>query len=36
MSRIGGKAIALPKDVKVQIGEQSLTVQGPKGKLINT
>ena len=33
MSRIGGKAIALPKEVKVQIGEQQLTVQGPKGKL---
>jgi large subunit ribosomal protein L6 len=33
MSRIGGRAIALPKEVKVQIGEQQLTVQGPKGKL---
>ena len=33
MSRIGGKAIALPKEVKVQIGVQQLTVQGPKGKL---
>jgi large subunit ribosomal protein L6 len=34
MSRIGGKAIALPKEVKVQIAEQQLTVQGPKGKLV--
>lgn len=33
MSRVGGRAIAVPKDVKVQIAEQSLTIQGPKGKL---
>jgi large subunit ribosomal protein L6 len=33
MSRVGGKAIAVPKDVKVQIAEQSLTIQGPKGEL---
>lgn len=33
MSRIGRKAIAIPKDVKVQISEGSLQVQGPKGKL---
>jgi len=32
MSRIGNKPIALPKGVKVQIGEQ-LIVEGPKGKL---
>jgi len=33
MSRVGGRAIAVPKDVEVQIAEQSLTIQGPKGKL---
>lgn len=33
MSRVGGRAIAVPNDVKVQIAEQSLTIQGPKGKL---
>lgn len=33
MSRIGRKPIAVPKDVKVQISESALQVQGPKGKL---
>jgi len=33
MSRVGRKVITLPKDVKVQIGPQSLQIQGPKGKL---
>lgn len=31
MSRIGRKPIALPKEVKVQIGEDRLSVTGPKG-----
>src|SRR5712691_1553603 len=33
MSRVGRKAIAIPKDVKVQIEGSALHVQGPKGKL---
>ena len=33
MSRIGRKLIAVPKDVKVRVGEALLEVQGPKGKL---
>ena len=33
MSRVGRKVITLPKDVKVQIGPESLQIQGPKGKL---
>jgi large subunit ribosomal protein L6 len=33
MSRIGRKPIPIPKDVKVQITEQAVEVQGPKGKL---
>jgi len=33
MSRVGRKPISLPSGVKVQIGEGSLEVQGPKGKL---
>jgi large subunit ribosomal protein L6 len=33
MSRVGRKVIAVPKDVKVQVAESSLDVQGPKGKL---
>jgi large subunit ribosomal protein L6 len=33
MSRVGKKIIVVPKDVKVQISEASLQVQGPKGKL---
>jgi large subunit ribosomal protein L6 len=33
MSRVGLKVIAVPKDVKVQVAETVLTVQGPKGKL---
>lgn len=33
MSRIGRKPIPIPKDVKVQITEQTVEVQGPKGKL---
>ncbi|MBI1786414.1 MAG: 50S ribosomal protein L6 [Acidobacteria bacterium] len=32
MSRVGRKPVALPKGVKVQIGDQ-LLVEGPKGKL---
>ena len=33
MSRIGKKPIALPKGVTVTIDGQTVTVQGPKGKL---
>ncbi|MDD5544057.1 MAG: 50S ribosomal protein L6 [Acidobacteriia bacterium] len=33
MSRIGRKPILVPKDVKVQITESVVEVQGPKGKL---
>jgi large subunit ribosomal protein L6 len=33
MSRVGRKIIAVPKDVKVQVGQTSIQVQGPKGKL---
>ena len=33
MSRIGKKPIALPKGVTVKIGNGSVEVQGPKGKL---
>jgi large subunit ribosomal protein L6 len=33
MSRVGRKIIPVPKDVKVQVGERALSVQGPKGKL---
>jgi large subunit ribosomal protein L6 len=33
MSRVGRKVIPVPKDVKVQVAERSLQVQGPKGKL---
>lgn len=33
MSRIGGKPIAVPKDVKVDIGERSLEVRGAKDTL---
>jgi large subunit ribosomal protein L6 len=33
MSRIGRSPITIPKDVKVKVGERSLEIQGPKGKL---
>jgi large subunit ribosomal protein L6 len=33
MSRVGRKPIPIPSGVKVQLGEGSLEVQGPKGKL---
>jgi large subunit ribosomal protein L6 len=33
MSRVGRKVIAIPQGVKVQVGERTLEVQGPKGKL---
>ena len=33
MSRVGKKPIPLPKGVKVQIGAESMQVEGPKGKL---
>jgi large subunit ribosomal protein L6 len=34
MSRVGGKAIAVPKEVKVQVAERSLSIEGPKGTLL--
>jgi large subunit ribosomal protein L6 len=34
MSRIGKKAIALPKGVKVNVQQGAVEVQGPKGKLL--
>ncbi len=33
MSRIGKKPIAIPKDVKVQVKDGVILVEGPKGKL---
>ncbi len=33
MSRVGKKPIAIPKDVKVQLAETSVSFQGPKGAL---
>src|SRR5262245_10912122 len=33
MSRVGRKVIPVPKDVKVQVSERTIQVQGPKGKL---
>jgi large subunit ribosomal protein L6 len=33
MSRVGRKVIVVPSGVKVSVGETSLEVQGPKGKL---
>jgi large subunit ribosomal protein L6 len=33
MSRVGKKIISIPKDVKINISDTSLEVQGPKGKL---
>ena len=33
MSRVGKKIISVPKDVKINITETALEVQGPKGKL---
>ncbi len=33
MSRIGKKPISVPKDVKVSLKENLVTVEGPKGKL---
>lgn len=34
MSRIGRKPIPIPQDVKVQITDQTVEIQGPKGKLL--
>jgi large subunit ribosomal protein L6 len=33
MSRVGRKVIDVPAGVKVQVGDRTLAVQGPKGKL---
>jgi len=33
MSRVGKKPIQVPAGVKVQVGEQALKVEGPKGRL---
>ena len=34
MSRVGGKAIAVPSGVKVKLGSSDVEVEGPKGKLV--
>jgi large subunit ribosomal protein L6 len=34
MSRVGGKAIAVPSGVKVKLGADRIEVEGPKGKLV--
>ncbi len=36
MSRVGKKPIEIPKDVKVNITDSAIEVQGPKGKLTTT
>jgi large subunit ribosomal protein L6 len=36
MSRIGRKPISVPKDVKIDIKERNVFVEGPKGKLERT
>src|SRR5262249_57172339 len=33
MSRVGKKVIEIPKDVKVNVNESEVAVEGPKGKL---
>ena len=33
MSRIGKKLVAIPKDVKIQVTDGAVCVEGPKGKL---
>ncbi len=33
MSRIGTKAVVIPKDVKVEVKEGMICIEGPKGKL---
>jgi large subunit ribosomal protein L6 len=34
MSRVGKKVIEIPKDVKVNVTETEVSVEGPKGKLL--
>lgn len=36
MSRVGKKSIEIPKDVKINITDSAVEVQGPKGKLTTT
>lgn len=36
MSRIGKKSITVPKDVKIEINDSIILVEGPKGKLTRT
>jgi len=36
MSRVGKKIIEIPKDVKVNVTESEVAVEGPKGKLATT
>jgi large subunit ribosomal protein L6 len=36
MSRIGKKPVAIPKDVKVEVRDNCICVEGPKGKLSQT
>jgi len=33
MSRLGNKTVAIPKDVKIEVKDGSVCVEGPKGKL---
>jgi large subunit ribosomal protein L6 len=33
MSRVGRKVIVVPKEVKVSVSDDALSIQGPKGKL---
>ncbi len=33
MSRIGKKPIVIPKEIKLEIKDRSISVEGPKGKL---
>ena len=33
MSRIGKKPVAIPKDVKIEVKDGVIFVEGPKGKL---
>ncbi len=36
MSRVGGKAIAVPSGVKVKLGSGKVEIEGPKGKLVTS
>ncbi len=34
MSRVGGKAVAIPSGVKVKLGSDNVEIEGPKGKIV--